>query len=203
MVIHMTHPLVLASSSPVRAQLLRQAGLEFSVTAPRIDEDMVRNALLSEAASPRDIADTLAEMKARKVSEKVPDAMVIGCDQVLDHRGTLLSKPDSPEDAIAHLKAMRGDRHALFSAAVVCQSGKPLWRHIGVVRLHMHNISDAYLQDYVQRNWTRIRDAVGAYKLEEEGVRLFSRIDGDYFTVLGLPLLELLSYLALRGDIAR
>jgi septum formation protein len=114
-----------------------------------------------------------------------------------------LSKPPTPEDALEQLKAMRGDRHTLLSAAVICEDGKPIWRHVGVVRLRMHENSDDYLEDYVGRNWESIRHAVGAYKLEEEGVRLFSRIDGDYFTVLGLPLLELLSYLGLRGDLPR
>ncbi|GIT86306.1 Maf-like protein [Roseobacter sp. OBYS 0001] len=164
---------------------------------------MVKEALLAENAPPRDIADTLAEMKARKVSDKNPGSVVLGCDQVLDHRGELLSKPADQQDALAQLQGLRNDRHTLLSAAVVYEDGKPVWRHVGVVRLRMHDASDAYLQDYVARNWDSIRHSVGAYKLEEEGVRLFSRIDGDYFTVLGLPLLELLSYLTLRGDLPR
>jgi len=98
---------------------------------------------------------------------------------------------------------MRGDRHTLLSAAVIYEGGKPLWRHIGVVRLRMRDASDAYLQEYVTRNWDSIREAVGGYKLEEEGVRLFSRIEGDYFNVLGMPLLEILNYLTLRGDLAQ
>ena len=198
----MTPRFILASGSEIRAQMLRQSGLDFSVSPARIDEEMIRDAMLHEEAPPRDIADTLAEMKARKVSDKSPGALVIGCDQVLDHRGVLLSKPTAPEAAIAQLKSMRGDRHTLLSAAVICEDGKPVWRHVGIVRLRMHDVSDSYLEDYVARNWESIRHAVGAYKLEEEGVRLFSRIEGDYFTVLGLPLLELLSYLRLRGEIA-
>lgn len=169
----------------------------------QVDEDMVRAAMEHESAPPRDIADTLAELKARRVSDKMPGALVLGCDQVLEHRGTILTKPQSPEQAADQIKQLRSDRHTLLSAAVIIEDGKPIWRHVGVVRLRMHDVSDTYIADYVTRNWESIRHSVGAYKLEEEGVRLFSRIDGDYFTVLGLPLLELLSYLTLRGDLTR
>ncbi|MEP0964869.1 MAG: Maf family nucleotide pyrophosphatase [Roseobacter sp.] len=199
----MTQSIILASSSEIRAQLLRQAQVDFSTEKARVDEEMIRESLLVEQAKPRDIADTLAEMKARKVSDKNPGSLVIGCDQVLEHRGELLSKPNSPEDALKQLRLICGDRHTLMSAVVIYEDGKPIWRHVGTVRLRMHEVSETYLSDYVTRNWASIRHSVGSYKLEEEGVRLFSRIDGDYFTVLGLPLLELLSYLALRGDVKR
>jgi septum formation protein len=199
----MTRTLVLASGSKIRSQLLSQAGVDHLVQPVRIDEEAIRDALIAEEASPRDIADALAEMKARKVSEKRPDALVLGCDQVLDHDGQLMSKAADPSEALRQLKAMRGGRHMLLSAAVIYENGKPLWRHVGQVRLFMRDASDAYLEGYLTRNWQSIRHAVGAYKLEEEGVRLFSRIEGDYFNVLGLPLLELLSYLTLRGDLER
>ncbi len=197
----MSVPIVLASGSSIRAQLLENAGVPFSVQIARVDEDSIKHALLAESASPRDIADALAEMKARKVSDKTPGAMVLGCDQVLDFDGQLLSKPETAEDAFAQLKMMRGKRHMLLSAAVIYQNGEPIWRHVGQVRLRMRMNSDAYLRDYVDRNWDSIRHAVGAYKLEEEGVRLFATIDGDYFNVLGMPLLELLNYLAVKGVI--
>lgn len=199
----MSPPLVLASGSEIRAQLLRQSGVELEVNPARIDEEMVKQALLAEDAKPRDIADTLAELKARKISEKMPGSLVLGCDQVLEHRGEVFDKPTSKDDAVSQLQRLRSDRHTLLSAAVICENGQPIWRHVGVVRLRMHDISDGYLMDYVDRNWESIRHSVGAYKLEEEGARLFSRIEGDYFTVLGLPLLELLSYLTLRGDLER
>jgi len=199
----MVSPLILASGSDIRAHMLKQAAVEFDVKPARIDEEMIRDALEAEQAKPRDVADTLAEMKARKVSDKNPGALVLGCDQVLDFQGSILSKPQSPDEAIAQLKSLRGDRHTLLSAAVICEDGKPIWRHVGIVRLRMHDASDTYISEYVARNWESIRHSVGAYKLEEEGVRLFSRVDGDYFTVLGLPLLELLSYLTLRGDLQR
>jgi septum formation protein len=197
----MTVPIILASGSSIRAQLLCNAGVPFEVNVPRVDEDTVKNALIAEEAPPRDIADTLAELKARKISLKTPGAMVLGCDQVLDFQGKLLSKPTSPEQALDQLKAMRGQRHMLLSAAVIYEDGEPIWRHVGRVRLRMRASSDAYLRSYVERNWDSIRHAVGAYKLEEEGVRLFTTIDGDYFNVLGMPLLELLNFLMLRGVI--
>ncbi|WP_171240456.1 nucleoside triphosphate pyrophosphatase [Ruegeria sp. HKCCA5491] len=197
----MSVPIILASGSSIRAQLLRNAGVPFTVQTARVDEETAKRALLAEDASPRDIADTLAEMKARKVSDKFPGAMVLGCDQVLNFDGRLLSKPETPTDALSQLRAMRGKRHMLLSAAVIYQDGEPIWRHVGQVRLRMRMSSDAYLRDYVDRNWDSIRHAVGAYKLEEEGVRLFATIDGDYFNVLGMPLLELLNFLGVKGVI--
>lgn len=198
----MSVPIILASGSEIRSQMLSNAAVPHTAVVARVDEDMITASLLAEGALPRDIADALAEMKAAKISEKHPAALVIGCDQVLEHRGAVLNKPVSPQAALAQLHGLRGDRHTLLSAAVIYEGGKPLWRHVGVVRLRMRDASDAYLQEYVDRNWHSIRHAVGSYKLEEEGVRLFSRIEGDYFNVLGMPLLEILNYLTLRGDIA-
>ncbi|KIC24356.1 MULTISPECIES: Maf family protein [unclassified Leisingera] len=197
----MTAHIVLASGSEIRAHLLRQAGIDFECDVPRLDEDAIKSALLAEQAPPRDIADALAEAKARKISGKHSGKLVLGCDQVLDFEGSLLSKPVSPEEALHQLKEMRGKRHMLLSAAVIYRDGEPIWRHVGQVRLVMRKCSDSYLEDYVARNWDSIRHAVGAYKLEEEGVRLFASIDGSYFNVLGLPLMELISYLGLQGVI--
>lgn len=194
-------PIILASGSQIRAQLLRNAGLSFDVSVPRIDEEMVKASLLAEEAGPRDVADTLAEMKARKVADKHPNAMVMGCDQVLAFKQSILSKPTSPEDAMQQLQLMRGEQHMLLSAAVIYHEGKPVWRHVGQVRLRMRDVSDAYLEGYITRNWDDIRHSVGAYQLEGEGVRLFHSINGDYFHVLGLPLLEVLAFLTLRGVI--
>ncbi|MGJ8615931.1 MAG: Maf family protein [Sulfitobacter sp.] len=198
----MVQPLILASGSDIRAKLLRQADVDHVVERPRVDEEMIKQAMIAEVATPRDIADALAEMKARRVSDKHPGALVLGCDQVLDHRGNMLSKPVDRCDAIKQLSALRGDRHSLLSAAVLYEDGKPIWRHVGQVRLRMREVSDGYIVDYVARNWDSIQHTVGCYKLEEEGVRLFSNIEGDYFHVLGMPLLELLNYLTLRGDLA-
>lgn len=197
----MPEPIILASGSEIRATLLRNACVPFTAQPARVDEEAVRQSLEAEDASPRDIADALAEFKARRVAAKHPEALVIGCDQVLAVGRSVLAKPDSPDHALEQLRSLRGQKHQLLSAAVIYGEGKPLWRHVGVVRLQMRDTSDDYISDYVDRNWDSIRHAVGAYKLEEEGVRLFTRIDGDYFNVLGLPLLELLSYLTLRGTL--
>ncbi len=193
--------LVLASGSTIRAELLRRSNVPFEVSLPQVDEAMIKDALVAEGASPRDIADALAEGKARKVAGRFSDRLVLGCDQVLDFEGRILSKPESTDEAFQQLSAMRGKRHTLLSAAVIYEGGKPVWRHVGQVRLHMRESSDEFLTDYITRNWDSIRHAVGAYKLEEEGPRLFTRIEGDHFNVLGMPLLELLSYLTLRGTL--
>ena len=195
-----TH-IILASGSETRAQLLRNAGVDPYVVSPRVDEDTIKVSLLAKGAPPRDVADALAEAKARKVSGKHPGSLVLGCDQVLDFEGEILSKPKSAQDALAQLKRMRGKRHMLLSAAVIYRDGEPIWRHVGQVRLFMRMSSDTYLEDYVSRNWDSIQHAVGAYKLEEEGVRLFTNIEGSYFNVLGLPLIELINYLGLQGAI--
>lgn len=194
--------LILASTSATRLSMLRAAGLDPIPVAPRVDEASVRDSLVAEGATPRDIADALAEMKARKVAEKHPEALVLGCDQVLALDRDCFAKPDSPDDARRQLRRLRGKTHKLLSAAVVYEAAKPVWRHVAEARLTMHSFSDAYLDDYVARNWDSIRHSVGCYKVEEEGVRLFSAIAGDHFTILGLPLLPLLAWLGNRGMIA-
>ena len=195
----MSQRIILASGSEIRQKLLKNAGVPFEVQIARVDEESIRNSLLADGASPRDVSDALAEQKARRMSQKNPEALIIGCDQILEVSGAILAKPKSVDEARAQLVHLRGSRHSLLSAVVVYEGGAPVWRHIGQVRLHMHSFSDSYLDAYLGRNWHSIQHSVGGYKLEEEGVRLFSKIEGDYFTVLGLPLLELLSYFSLRG----
>ncbi|WP_370251039.1 nucleoside triphosphate pyrophosphatase [Nioella sp.] len=193
--------IILASGSSIRAALLTQAGIPFEARPARVDEDAIKAALLMEEATPRDVADALAEFKARKIAEKEPGAVVIGSDQVLEYQGRILSKPETAEDAAKQLRTLRGKQHKLLSAVVVYHEAEPIWRYVGQVRLLMRDISDEYLSDYVARSWPGIGESVGSYKLEEEGARLFSRIEGDYFTVLGLPLLELIGFLTQRGEI--
>ncbi len=193
--------IILASASAIRAQMLTNAGLVFEVQPGRIDEEAVRQSVLAEGGQPRDLADTLAEMKALKVSDRNSGALVVGADQVLECEGRVFSKPDTPEGAVDQLRFLSGKTHQLHSAAVVCENGQAIWRQIGTVHMAMHDNSDAYLTDYVARNWGSLRHAVGCYKIEEEGIRLFARIDGDFFHILGLPLIELLTWLRIRGDI--
>ncbi|MBU2992314.1 Maf family protein [Octadecabacter sp. 1_MG-2023] len=197
----MSDRIILASTSEIRARLLRNAGVDFDIIPARIDEDSVKAALEAEDAPPRDIADTLAEMKARKIAEKGHDGLVLGCDQVLSFKGKVLSKPKSQTEALDQLTELRNETHQLLSAAVIYDGQKPVWRHVGVARLAMRDFSQTYLEDYLTRNWDSIQTSVGGYKIEEEGIRLFRMIQGDTFTIQGLPLLELLSYLVLRGTL--
>ncbi|TNF10651.1 MAG: septum formation protein Maf [Rhodobacteraceae bacterium] len=193
--------ILLASASEIRAQLLRNAGLSVTAEPARIDEEAIKRSLEAEGAKPRDVADFLAEMKAAKLSSRNPGILVIGADQVLELKGAVFSKPRTPEEAKEQLRALSGQTHKLLSAMVAIRDGEPLWRHVSEVRLTMHELSDAFIDDYLTRTWDSIRWSVGSYKLEEEGVRLFSRIQGDYFAVLGLPLIEFLNWLHARGEL--
>ncbi|MBF9035945.1 septum formation protein Maf [Rhodobacterales bacterium HKCCE2091] len=192
--------IVLASASPIRAELLTRVGLTFDTRPARVDEDAVRRGMEAEGAPPRDIADALAELKAVKVSGLEPGALVIGSDQVLAHDGAILTKPETRDAAEAQLRRLAGTEHRLVTAAVIAVDGQPQWRAVTVARLTMKPLTDRAISSYLGRNWPGVSGCVGGYKLEEEGPRLFQRITGDYFTILGLPLLELCAYLETRGE---
>lgn len=197
--VHMN--IILASTSAVRAQLLKAANVPFESVSPRIDESAIRDALLLEGATPRDIADALAESKARKVAAKFPASWVLGCDQILAQSGKIFEKPATQDIARTQLLELRGQTHQLLSAAVLYHQNEPVWRHVGVARLTMRAFSESFLDGYIARNWPDIATSVGAYQLEGEGARLFSAVQGDYFTILGIPMIEVLSFLTLRGVI--
>jgi septum formation protein len=198
----MTQPLILASGSEIRRRLFENTNLRFKVIPARIDEAALKQALVAEKASPREIADILAERKALHVSNKEPDSFVVGSDQVLVLENKIFSKPETLEEARAQLLRLRGKQHQLLSAAVIAENGRPIWRHIGQARLTMAQFSEAFLDNYLERCGNDLLTTVGGYKIEESGMALFTRIDGDYFSILGTPILEVLSFLRLRGVIA-
>ncbi|RDC73787.1 Maf-like protein [Rhodovulum sp. 12E13] len=191
--------LTLASTSETRARLLRAAGVEIEPVAPRVDEEVLQDALSAEGLRPRDMADALAEAKAAKIAGRFPDRLVLGADQTAELDGALLTKPGTPDDARAQVAALAGQRHRLHAAAVLYDEGRPVWRHVETVTMHMRPLSASYIDAYIARNWPEIAGSVGAYRLEEEGARFFTRVEGCHFAVQGLPLLPLLSYLATRG----
>jgi septum formation protein len=192
-------PLLLASASVIRLQLLQKAGINVTVISAAIDEHAVRASLTAEGASPRDIADTLAELKAAKGAARYPAALVLGCDQILACDAEIFSKPVTPDNARFQLQTLRGQTHQLHTAIVLYHQSEPIWRHLATAQMTMRPFSDAYLEAYLERNWPTIQHSVGGYLLESEGIRLFSATEGDYFGILGLPLLPLLTYLTLRG----
>jgi len=193
--------LVLASASVARRRLLAAVGLSFRVDVPRVDEDAIREALAAEGASGTDVAGAIAETKAVKVSQRNPGALVLGGDQVLVCEGRIMAKAATPAEGQEQLRFLAGRTHSLLSAAVVARDGAPVWRHVGEARLTMHDLTDAEIDGYLARAWERVRGAVGLYHIEEDGARLFARVSGDPFVIQGIPLVELLTWLRLRGDI--
>lgn len=187
--------LILASVSLSRRTMLAAAGVSFSAEAPGVDEDAVKDSLKAEAATPAAIAETLAELKARKVSLRHPDAFVIGADQVLDCDGTIYNKPPDLAAARRQLQSLRGRAHRLTASVVVARGDARLWHRTEAATLHMRPFTDTFLDGYLARVGEAACRSVGAYQLEGLGAQLFTRVEGDYFTILGLPLLPLLDFL--------
>lgn len=187
--------LILASASQSRARMLSAAGIKFTAQPAYVDEDAVKQSLSSEGAEAIDVAETLAELKAVKVSLGNPQALVVGADSILDLKGVWFDKPEDLDHAKAHLMTLRGQTHSLATAAVVALGGKRIWHYRDRSNMTMRKFSDVFLDNYLASVGKDVLSSVGAYHLEGQGAQLFSEVDGDFFSILGLPLLPLLSFL--------
>ena len=197
----MSQRIILASQSTARQAMLRNAGVEFEAKPARIHEEAIMASFQAEGANPNDIVDALAEYKALRVAGSDPIGLVIGSDQILVCDKKIYSKARTIDEARSKLIELRGKPHQLMSAAVIFEDGKPVWRTVGRAQLFMRDFSDAFLDDYLEQSGSDILSSVGCYFLEDRGVSLFSRVQGDYFTVLGFPLLDVLEFLRGRGAI--
>jgi septum formation protein len=194
--------IILASNSKTRAALLVSAGLTFEILPANIDEEEIKASLIAEKCDPIVIAEVLAENKALAISRKTPGSLVIGADQILESGKSILSKPRTKSEARNQLCLLRDTEHKLISSVVVAKDGQRLWHNTDVALLQMRNFSDAFLDNYLNDLDEDILFGSGCYRVEDIGIQLFSRITGDYFTILGLPLLALLDYLRLQGVVA-
>jgi septum formation protein len=191
--------LILASASPARVRILSAAGVAFEQQAALVDEDEMKAAMRAENAPPDEAATALAELKAMRVSSREPEALVIGADQILDCGGTWFDKPADRAAAEASLAALSGRSHTLISAACVVRGGTRLWHGVGTATLQMRQLDPDLIATYLDAAGPDVLSSVGVYQLEALGAHLFTRIEGDYFTILGLPLLPLLAFLREHG----
>lgn len=194
----MTPGITLASGSASRRALLAGAGIEAASIKPNVDEEAAKAAMRADGMSVRDQAMRLAELKALKVSARA-SGLVIGGDQMLSLENEAFDKPVNLDEARAHLRKLSGKTHTLETAIIVCDNGTPVWRHIARPKMTVRPLSDDFIDSYLERAGTSVLSTVGAYQLEGLGSQLFTRIEGDYFSILGLPLLPLLDYLRTRG----
>jgi septum formation protein len=196
-------PLVLASASPYRRRMLESAGLSFQVEPAAVDEAALKWRLAEQGIStPGEIARALAGAKAEAVSGRLPQALVIGADQVLELDGRLLDKPGGAAAAREQLMGLRGKTHRLLSGCALAEGGKTVWDHVDVATLTMRAFTTDFLDRYLAEAGDRLCGIVGAYEIEGAGIQLFENVSGDYFTIIGLPLLPLLAQLRLRGVVA-
>lgn len=196
----MSLPIILASGSQIRREILSSAGLDYTVITKPVDEAAIKAAMLAEGALPRDIADALAEAKSIRVSQH-EQGLVIGADQIMVMDGKIFDKPINMQEARERLLSMRGKNHHLIGAVVICENGHPVWRHISKTTLSVRDFSEEFVDYYLEEEGDIILKSVGAYRFEGRGAQLFSHVDGDFFSILGLSLLPVLDYLRLRGAI--
>jgi len=187
--------IILASTSPFRRQLLENAGLKVEPVAPEVDERAVEEALEGSDVNAEDVAQILAEAKAVEVSERYPGRWIIGGDQTLSLGDEVFHKPKDMEGARRHLLALSGNTHQLNSGVVLARNGETVWRHVSIARMTMRPLDPAFIGRHLARVGDIALKSVGAYQVEGEGIQLFEKIDGDYFTIVGLPLLPLLAKL--------
>ncbi|CAH2407246.1 Maf-like protein [Mesorhizobium ventifaucium] len=197
----MAEKIILASGSPFRKALLVNAGIAIEAVPAEVDERALEAPLQGSGISPEDVALVLAEAKATEVSERKPGALVLGCDQTLSLGDELFHKPADMEAARRHLLALSGKTHQLNSAVVLARDGAVLWRHVGVASLTMRKLDPAFIGRHLARVGAKALSSVGAYQIEGEGIQLFDRVEGDHFTIVGLPLLPVLAKLRELGAI--
>jgi len=195
--------IVLASQSASRRALLTAAQVPFEALSPGVDEDAAKEALRADGLDARALADALAELKALRVSRRVPGALVLGCDQTLSlDDGAMIDKAVDRADAEQILKLLSGRVHHLHSAAVIVLNGEPIWRHVERVRMTVRPLSEPFIQSYLDADWEECRWCVGCYRIEGPGAQLFAKVEGSQFAIQGLPLLPLLDFLRVRGVLA-
>jgi septum formation protein len=192
--------IVLASQSASRRAMLTAAQVPFEALSPGVDEEAAKDALRGDGLDARALADALAELKALKVSRRVPGALALGCDQTLAiDDGSMIDKAVDRADAARILRLLSGRVHHLHSAAVIALNGEPIWRHVERVRMTVRPLSDSFIEAYLDMDWEQLRWCVGCYRIEGPGAQLFSRVEGSQFAIQGLPLLPLLDFLRVRG----
>jgi septum formation protein len=191
--------LVLASASSARRAVLAAAGLNFDAIAAAVDEATIKESAQAEGIPPTEAALMLADAKAERIARREPDALVIGCDQLLVCEGRWFDKPADLADARAHLVALRGRRHELVTAIVCHRHGRRIWQHVAIPKLTMRPVSDDFLDLYLAAEVDHVTQSVGAYRLEGPGIQLFSAVEGEHAAILGVPLLALLAFLRQHG----
>jgi len=187
--------IILASTSPFRRRLLENAGLTIKPEAPNVDERALEAPLEGTGVTPDEVALILAEAKAAEVSTRYPDSWVIGGDQTLSLEDRIFHKPKDMEDARRHLLALSGKTHLLNSAVVLARGGEAVWTHVSIASMTMRPLDPAFIGRHLARVGDKALASVGAYQIEGEGIQLFEKIEGDYFTIVGVPLLPLLAKL--------